>query len=429
MKRRGNLFDSIWTHGNLTAAYWSAAQGKRDRSEVRRFEAGLEENLARLSRDLQCGAFRFSPYRAFEVRDTKRRTIHAPAFRDRVVHHAIIRVTGPVFESGALAHSYACRRGRGQHRALSQAREWTKRHLWYGKMDVRKFYDSVSKIVLRGLLRRRFREADLLELFDQLLASYETRPGYGIPIGALTSQYLGNFMLDRLDQAIKATGRAHRYLRYMDDAVVWALPDDLPLLRETAREALRSLGLELKNGGEWNRCTQGVPFLGFTLYPDRIRLNRAGRKRLRRRFNALERCRRKGCSDDSLAAQADALFAHARTADDVEWRRTVLGFHDFGEGQGPRPARRSLEQRCQELPLGVSQQEQAGQPQQEQRVPAGFGPRHGEAAVSSPDDASSRAVRPERMAETTGKSSPSPDAARGACRKGRGEAPTGGEQS
>lgn len=423
MKRAGGLFREISTRENLAHAFRAASCGKRERSEVREFESRLDENLARMGRLLAGGEYRFSGYREFEVRDTKRRTIHAPVFADRVAHHALIRVAGPVLERGALEHSYACRAGRGQHRALNRAREWTRRSGWYGKMDVRRFYDSVSHAILRGLLARRFRERSLLNLFDAVLASYSVAPGCGLPIGALTSQYLGNFMLDSLDHAMKATGRAQRYLRYMDDAVVWAPRDDLPMLRDTAVAALDRLGLELKHGGEWNRCSQGVPFLGFVLYPDRMRLNRAGRKRLRRKFRGLERARQVG-HVENLTARAEALFAHARSSDDLAWRQAVLAIHDFGEGQGPRPARRLVEQRRQELPLGVSQQEQAGQPQQEQRIPAGFGPRHGE-AVPSPDDASSRAPRHERWAETTGKTPPRPETAGGACRKGRGGAPLG----
>ena len=109
---------------------------------------GKEAGEARVARDLvrevsRCGFVCFSN-RCFAVRDTKTRTIHAPTFRDRVVHHAMIRVTGLVFESGALFHSCACGQGRGQHAAIATARAWTRRTDWYGKMDVRKFYESVD---------------------------------------------------------------------------------------------------------------------------------------------------------------------------------------------------------------------------------------------------------------------------------------------
>ena len=227
MKRIGGLFDLIPQRENLARAAWAAAQGKRDRPEVRAFFADLDARLAHISHALRSGTFAFSGYRSFAVRDTKSRTIHAPAFADRVVHHAIIGITGPVFEKGALEHSYACRRGRGQHAALRQAAAWTRRADHFGKIDVRKFYDSIRHDVLFRLLERRFREQRLLDLFAALLASYTHLPGQGLPIGALTSQYLGNFMLDRLDQGINRQEQRLPSLRVPRHGDA-ASPDDAP---------------------------------------------------------------------------------------------------------------------------------------------------------------------------------------------------------
>lgn len=420
MKRIGGLFERIPLRETLAHAAWAAAAGKRDRAEVRAFFAGWENEALKLSGDLRAGRYRFGPYRAFPVHDTKTRTIHAPSFRDRVVHHAIIAVCGPVFEKGALLHSHACRRGHGQHVALRQARHWTRRAGWYGKIDVVKFYDRIEHGVLRRLLARRFRETRLLALFDRLLDSYGTIPGHGLPIGALTSQYLGNFLLDEFDRAIKSTGMAHRYLRYMDDIVIWGDRATLGRLRPVARDALARLGLEMKHGGEWNRCGQGVPFLGFVVYPDRLRLGRQGRQRLRRNLRGLEEAWREGTiSESERQARATSLFAHARCGNDLAWRRMAIersgadneDADDFAFGEAlepqPRQSRRLLEQHRQELPLGDPQQEEARQPQQEPGLPCLSGSRHGGSVP--PDDAPSRATPASGAAEATDKPPASPD--------------------
>src|SRR5262245_33942243 len=127
MKRVGDLFDRVVDRTNLGLAAYRAALGKRDRGEVRKFFANFESNIEGIGEDLRGGRTRFGPYRSFSVLDTKKRTIHAPPFRDRVIHHAIIAVVGPVLERGAIEHSYACRSGKGQHFALCQARRWTRR--------------------------------------------------------------------------------------------------------------------------------------------------------------------------------------------------------------------------------------------------------------------------------------------------------------
>jgi hypothetical protein len=396
MKAVGGLFDGIGDRGNLGRALWAAARGKRHRPEVAAFLRDADHELAGLGADLRSGRFTFSSYRSFPVWDTKTREIHAPPFRDRVVHHAMIGMLGPVFERGASAHSYACRAGKGMHAALQQARRWTRRTDWYGKIDVAKFYDSVNHGVLRRLLRRRFREARVLALFDALLGSYETAPGKGLPIGALTSQYLGNFYLDEFDRWMKATGEAARYLRYMDDVVLWGERETLDRLRRRAAEGLAELGLRMKHGGEWNEAVRGIPFLGFVIYPDRIRTGKEARRRLRRKLGGLERDALAGrIGERELHDRGGAHFAHVLSADDAKWRAEVIRLSPWNKafGETLEPAScdpgRLLEQRRQELPFRAAQQEQAWQSQSQPGLPGLSGSRHGRSVVP-PDDAFSR---------------------------------------
>ena len=417
MKQVGGIFDCILERDNLVLAAWRAAKGKQRRSNVRGFLANFNMHLTIIHRQLRQEDYRFSPYRSFPVRDTKTRTIHAPSFVDRVVHHAIIAAAGPTFERGALVHSYACRKGRGQHAALTQAAAWTRRTDWYAKMDVRKFYDSIDHGILRGLLRRRFREQRLLRLFDRLLDSYEASPGKGLPIGALTSQYLGNFYLDEFDRRLKASGLAHRYLRYMDDAVVWGTGESLAKIRQTAKIILDSLQLAMKNGGEWNRCERGLPFLGFIVYPDRLRLGKPGRRRLRHKQREMEKAlagRRIG--EYELQQRGTALFAHACYGDDVGWRCEINRLSHYEQstatvGEALEPSSRNpgrfLEQFRQELPLRNPQQEHAGQPQQESGLSCLSGSRHG--GTLPPDVALSRSRSVTDRDETTSKSPADPE--------------------
>jgi retron-type reverse transcriptase len=329
MKAIGGLFERIASRDNLGAALWVAARGKKDNPEVSRFIAAAESQLNDIVDQIRSGELQFDRYRCFAVRDTKSRVIHAPSFRDRVVHHAIIRQIGPVFEMGALYHSYACRRGKGQHAALAQLRQWIKRTDWYAKIDINKYYDSVDHSILMRLLARRFRERRLLDLFDKLLQSYQTQPGRGLPIGALTSQHLGNFYLDEFDRRLQACVPSPRYLRYLDDILVLGTREHIDSVRHHSQALLANLALRAKNGGEWNSVRYGVPYLGFVVYPDRLRVNRNGRKRLLRKMKALKKAYAAGAiSEADYQAVVNSLFAHVCTADDANWRKRVLSLHD-----------------------------------------------------------------------------------------------------
>jgi RNA-directed DNA polymerase len=261
---------------------------------------------------------------------------------------------GAALERGTIAHSYACRAGRGQHAALRQTKEWIRRRDWFLKLDVAKYYDSIPHDLLRERLARRFRERRLLSLLGALLESHHHTPGRGLPIGALTSQYLGNFYLDVFDHWVNQQQKLPRYLRYMDDLLFLADDSALRALLPDAVALLDGLGLRVKGGGVRNRCEMGVPFLGFVLYPDRTRLNRAGRRRVRRKMKTIEKAFSRGAIRElELQARASSLFAHASFGNDVAWRRMAASFTRIGDALEPesRPARWVMEQHGEELPL------------------------------------------------------------------------------
>ena len=101
-------------------------------------------------------------------------------------------MAGPVLERRFIFDTYACRKGKGQHAALRHATAYAAKTPFYLKMDIRKFYDSIDHGIMLDLLARRIKDRPLLALFKQLLDSYCTAPGKGLPIGNLTSQYFGN---------------------------------------------------------------------------------------------------------------------------------------------------------------------------------------------------------------------------------------------
>lgn len=117
-KTHGNIFPEICSAGNLLFAFRRARKGKSKRQYVTEFESNLEAELAALKSELETGAYQPRPMNRFVVRDPKTRVIHAPAFRDRVVHQAIFNVLEPIFERSFIHDSYASRKGKGTHAAL-----------------------------------------------------------------------------------------------------------------------------------------------------------------------------------------------------------------------------------------------------------------------------------------------------------------------
>ncbi len=327
MKRHGGLFDRIPQFDNLLQAARRAARGKRDRPTVARFEFHLEPELLALKDDLQTLAYQPGVFFTFEVRDPKRRRICAAPFRDRVVHHAICNVLNPIFESRLIADTYACRKGKGSHAAMRRAQHFSRRYPYVLKWDIRKYFENIDHHALQTLMARLFKEPRLLTLLSRIIhhAPPQSLPGKGVPIGNLTSQHFANLYLGELDHFLKERLRIKGYLRYMDDGLLFA--EDKPTLylwlaeiRQFLRERLQ---LELKE--EVTRVapvSDGIPFLGFRIYPGVIRLDHRSLHRFRRRVRGWETAYWKGTvSMEELAPSVASLYAHVAHADTLHLRR------------------------------------------------------------------------------------------------------------
>ena len=300
--------------GALCDAARRAALGKRRQPNVARFLMDLEPELLRLRRELVAGAWRPGRYRVFSVRDPKPRTICAAPFRDRVVHHALCAVLEPVFERYAIYDSYACRPGKGTLAALRRAQRHARRHAYFAKLDVRRYFQSVDHAVLRALLRRLIADRRVLGVLDAVLdgGAPGSPPGSGLPIGNLTSQHLANLYLGPLDHHVKEVVRVPGYCRYMDDLLLFgankgAVAGWVGRVERFAREQLH---LALKSEATLLApVSEGVPFLGFRLFPGVVRLDKRRVRRLRRRLAALDQAVADGRLDEAIAALAAAGLA------------------------------------------------------------------------------------------------------------------------
>ena len=295
---------------NLRLAVAKAARGKHHRPEVRAFLRSRTEELDRLRRELLDQSYRVSPYRQFVVLDPKRRIIHAAAFRDRVLHHAILNVVEPDFERRLIHDTFACRTGKGKHLAWQRAQQFAARFRYYAKLDVRKYFDSIDHAILRGMLRRVFKDHAFLQLLDRILASHAARPGKGVPIGTLLSQHWANHYLGALDRHVKEALGVPGYLRYMDDFVLFS---DRSAAREAWVESVRAfsrsvLCLDLKPV-RWGICREGVPFLGGRVLPGGVLPDRRTRRRFALRLRQYQQERFEGrLSERGLQRRLDALF-------------------------------------------------------------------------------------------------------------------------
>ena len=327
MKRAGGLFPRIIEPENIRIAFLNAAKSKRNRQEIIKFTDAFDNNIKKIYQQLKTLDLKVGNYRFFTVYDPKMRHICAAEFSERVLHHAIMNICEPVLEKNAIYDSYACRKEKGSVNALKRTQYFARKNPWYMKMDICKYFDSIDHHILKELLSRRIKDKPVLSLFDQILSTYSIGPGKGLPIGNLVSQHLANFYLNSFDHWIREEIKTKGYVRYMDDFIVFGENSrELKEKREYIRYFLKEiLSLELKANTQINRCGKGIPFLGFIVYPGKIRLSANSRKRFIRKFRSYEHKMITGEWEEiTVARHVTALVAFTKTADAKAFRRSVI---------------------------------------------------------------------------------------------------------
>lgn len=264
-KKYKNLIQEISSIKNLYRAYEQAASGKRYSCGHLQFKQYLAANLKLLSDALSNGTYRPSPPNMFFVNEPKRREISALPFADRVVQHALCNVIEPIFDRTFLPNNYACRKGKGTHVAAVAAQATMRKGFtWWLKLDFSKYFASINRTTLNAEIARKISCSGTLAL----IAVFLPVAGKGLPIGNLTSQLFANVYGHILDRYLTHTLHIKRWLRYMDDTVIFA----------HSKEALAVLQQGLKwfcnqqigmTFSKWSigHISQGLDWLGYRIWP------------------------------------------------------------------------------------------------------------------------------------------------------------------
>ena len=253
-------------------------KGKRSKLDVQVFGRHLINNIFVLHEDLRTKRYCHGGYYHFRVADPKPRDIHKASVRDRLLHHAIYRILYPFFDRTFIADSFSCREQKGTHRALDRfqtmARKVSRnyhRTCWVLKLDVRKFFANIDHGILKQELSRSIEDPDILWLLGEIIGSFETSSGVGLPLGNLTSQLLVNIYMNDFDQFVKHQLKAKYYIRYADDMVILSedrkwLSDLLPKTEQYLHECLH---LTLHPDKTFlQSAASGVDFLGWVHFPN-----------------------------------------------------------------------------------------------------------------------------------------------------------------
>lgn len=284
MKRIGNIYQKICCIENLMLADSIARKGKLNQPGVIAHDHNRQQNILTLHNMLINKTYGTSEYTTFTIFEPKERLIfRLPYYPDRIVHHAVMNVLEPIFISVFTNDTYSCIKNKGIHAAASAVRKALKDvegTQYCLKLDIRKFYPSVDHEVLKSLLRKKFKDQDLLWLLDGIIDSAD-----GLPIGNYLSQYFANFYLSYFDHWIKEIRCVKHYFRYADDIVIlhYNKPYLHDLLYEIRTYLLNNLKLHVKGNYQiFPVNARGIDFVGYVFYHTHVRLRKSIKKNFAR---------------------------------------------------------------------------------------------------------------------------------------------------
>lgn len=288
LKRYGNLWEKIISKDNFEVAYKNSKKNKSKFKAVVKFQKNWEVKLEEVRQLLINGGFHTSEYKSKKVYEPKERIIYILPYKpDRIIQHALMNVLTPIFEKLFIADSYACIKGRGQHKGSLRCMYFVRRNKYCLKCDIRKFYPSIDQKILFEMLRRVIKCQKTLDLIADIVFSF--KGGKNAPIGNLTSQWFGNFYMTKLDRYIKQDLRIKDYVRYCDDFCLFSNDKKyLHYCREKIQEFLdKELALIFSKCDIFN-TKQGVDFLGYRHFDNYILLRKSTAKRVIKRFRKLQ---------------------------------------------------------------------------------------------------------------------------------------------
>lgn len=266
VKKHRHLIEQIADIDNLRDAYRKTSSGKKMTFGYLEFKEYAEANLLAVQEELSDGGYKIGPYRQFTVYEPKPRLISALEFKDRLVQHALCNVVAPIFERLLMPQTFACRAGMGTHAGVRfvQSRLRHGEFKYFLKTDYSKFFPSIDREVLTGMIERRIGCEKTLAILREIIPP----TGKGLPIGSLTSQLFANVYGNAADRFIHFDLRQREWARYMDDIVV--LGNDKNQLMDSFLRlndfSMDKLDLRI---GKWqvSPVSRGINFLGYRIWP------------------------------------------------------------------------------------------------------------------------------------------------------------------
>ena len=325
MKRYGNLYKKIIDLDNIREAHKQARKGKRHYREVKMVDSDPDYYLGQIHEMLVNQTYEVGKYEVKHITDRgKEREIHKlPYYPDRIIQWAILLQTAEIFQKSMVDCTCSSIKGRGGRKSSNLVAKYLKNDnaVYCLKFDIKKYYPNVDHKILKTLLRRKFKDKNLLRLFDLIIDSYPEEKG--IPIGSYSSQYFGNFYLSPFDHWLKETKKVKYLIRYMDDIVIIHNSKEFlhTLLSEIESFLHEHVGLKVKKNWQiFPINARGIDFVGYRHFKKFKLLRKSISNNYKKRMNEVKEMLDKDCLTEHVWRSAQSYKGWVQNCDSYRLR-------------------------------------------------------------------------------------------------------------
>jgi RNA-directed DNA polymerase len=229
-----------------------------DQEDWATFDRKLYHHLYQIWNRLSSGAYFPTAVRRVMLRKAGggERPLGIPSVRDRIVQEVLRKVLEPYLEPHFHASSYAYRRGKNAHEAISECRYNTDYYSWCVDLDIRGYFDNIPHDKLMRAVVHFCPELTWLHryLWRILKAPVQMPEGNvqevtkGVPQGGVISPLLSNLYLHVVfDKWIgKQVKAKFAFERYADDIIIHTSSEKAAqFILKLVKERMLDCGLEL----------------------------------------------------------------------------------------------------------------------------------------------------------------------------------------
>jgi RNA-directed DNA polymerase len=297
-----SLFEKLCDLHNLQSGFKAVKKNGGapgiDDVTVEEYADRLDEELARLKKELEGWSYHPNPVRRVEIpkpgKGTGVRLLGVPCVCDRVVHATLKLLLEPILDPTFSDHSYGFRPGYNQQQGVEAGQRIVKSGKEYViDIDLSKFFDRVNHDRLIYLLSGHVTDKRILRLIGMVLRSGVMVDGTvqlteeGTVQGSPLSPLLSNVVLDELDKELERRGL--EFCRFADDCNIFVRSP------KSANRVMGSISkfienkLKLKINREKSKVghSRDVKFLGMTIIDGAITISTESMQRAMQKVKEL----------------------------------------------------------------------------------------------------------------------------------------------